>query len=245
MQLAMRNSSNLLPLVTGDYETGGILIPWNEIDSVFLDMDGTLLDLHFDNHFWQEHVPLRYAQQHGLDLASAKSELVPRFRLKEGSLDWYCVEYWSRELKLDIVELKREIRHLIAVHEYVTEFLHRTRARGKRVVMVTNAHARSLELKMEVTGLADAFDALICSHDIGYPKEDLRFWHKLGEHEPFRRESTLFIDDSLPVLRTARDFGIRHILAVRSPDSRAAQRDTGEFTALDSFRQILPEAGQP
>jgi HAD superfamily hydrolase (TIGR01509 family) len=216
------------------------VIPWHEIDSVFLDMDGTLLDLHFDNHFWREHVPLRYAEQHRLDLEAARSELVPRFRLKEGTLDWYCVEYWSRELNLDIVQLKREVHHLIAVHEHVTEFLHRTRTAGKRVVMVTNAHEKSLALKMEVTGLVDAFDALVCSHDIGYPKEDLRFWDRLGDVERFDRKTTLFIDDSLPVLRTARDFGIGHILAVRKPDSRSPARDTGEFAAIDSFQDIMP-----
>lgn len=217
------------------------MIPWNEIESVFLDMDGTLLDLHFDNHFWREHVPLRYAERHQLDIEAAKSELVPRFRLKEGTLDWYCVEYWSRELGLDIVELKREINHLIAVHDHVPEFLQRARSAGKRVIMVTNAHAHSLELKMEVTGLTDAFDALICSHDIGFPKEDQRFWAALGAREAFRNESTLFVDDSLSVLRAARDFGIRHILAVRKPDSRSPARDTGEFNAIDGFHEIMPD----
>lgn len=216
------------------------MIPWQDIDSVFLDMDGTLLDLHFDNHFWREHVPLRYAERHRLDLETAKSELVPRFRLKEGSLDWYCVEYWSRELGLDIVALKREVRHLIAVHEHVPEFLHRVRASGRRVVMLTNAHASSLELKMEVTGLAGAFDALVCSHDLGHPKEDLRFWSALERREHFRKESTLFIDDSLSVLRTARAFGIGHLLAVSKPDSRSPVRDIGEFIAIEGFDRIMP-----
>ncbi|HBT55971.1 MAG TPA: haloacid dehalogenase, partial [Pseudomonas sp.] len=33
------------------------MLNWNAIDTVLLDMDGTLLDLHFDNHFWLEHMP--------------------------------------------------------------------------------------------------------------------------------------------------------------------------------------------
>ncbi|MEZ5543267.1 MAG: GMP/IMP nucleotidase [Pseudomonadota bacterium] len=218
------------------------MIPWQEIDSVFLDMDGTLLDLHFDNHFWREHVPLRYAERRQIDIDAAKSELVPRFRLKEGTLDWYCVEYWSRELGLDIVALKREIHHLIAVHEHVPEFLRRVRASGRRVVMLTNAHARSLDLKMEVTGLAGAFDALVCSHDLGYPKEDLRFWLELEGVEQFTRAATLFIDDSLPVLRTAREYGIRHLLAVSRPDSQAPVRAVDEFIAIEGFDQIMPGA---
>lgn len=216
------------------------MIPWQDIDSVFLDMDGTLLDLHFDNHFWREHVPLRYAQLHRLDIDSARSELVPRFRLKEGTLDWYCVEYWSRELGLDIVALKREVHHLIAVHEHVPEFLQRVRDTGRRVVMLTNAHARSLELKMEVTGLAHAFDALICSHDLGYPKEDLRFWSELEHREHFDRARALFIDDSLAVLHTARAYGIGHLLAISRPDTRSPPREIGDFTSIEGFDQIMP-----
>jgi len=216
------------------------MVPWQQIETVFLDMDGTLLDLHFDNHFWQEHVPLRYAQRHNLDIDTAKSQLIPKFRLKEGTMDWYCVDYWSRELNLDIASLKREINHLIAVHEHVVDFLQRTRTCGKRVVMLTNAHAKSLDLKMEVTGLAHAFDALVCSHDIGYPKEDLRFWSQLGKQEPFRKETTLFIDDSPSVLRTAREFGIHHIVAVRKPDSKSAPRQVDGFNAIDSFSEIMP-----
>ena len=217
------------------------MIHWHEIDSVFLDMDGTLLDLHFDNHFWREHVPLRYAEKHDIDIASAKAELVPKFRLKEGTMDWYCVEYWSRELELDIADLKHEIHHLIAVHNHVVEFLERTRAAGKRVVMLTNAHAKSLDLKMEVTGLTTAFDALISAHDIGYPKEDPRFWPLLERDEPFDGQHTLFIDDNLSILRTARDYGIRHLLAVSRPDSKSPPKDSGEFRAIDSFDDIMPE----
>ena len=41
-------------------------LPWPEIHTVLLDMDGTLLDLRFDNHFWRELVPERYAERHGL-----------------------------------------------------------------------------------------------------------------------------------------------------------------------------------
>ena len=215
-------------------------IPWHEIDSVFLDMDGTILDLHFDNHFWREHVPLRYAERHRLDVETAKSDLFPKFRSKEGTMDWYCVEYWSRELELDIADLKQEIHHLIAVHDHVEEFLERTRAAGKRVVLLTNAHAKSLDLKMEVTGLTTAFDALICAHDIGYPKENQRFWSHLGEYESFNPKRTLFVDDSLPVLRSARTFGIGHLLAVRRPDTKSPPREINEFPSIHDFSEITP-----
>ena len=216
------------------------MIDWSDIETVFLDMDGTLLDLHFDNHFWQEHVPLRYAERLGGDVQRAKTELFPRFRQVEGTMDWYCLDYWSRELDLDIALLKREVEHLIAVHPHVIEFLEAVRASRRRVVLVTNAHFKSLTLKMERTQLGGHFDAVICAHDLGRPKEDPAFWDLLAEREPFVAMHTLLVDDSLPVLRSAQRHGIAHLLAVRQPDTRGPVRDVTEFPAIDSFLDIMP-----
>lgn len=216
------------------------MIDWKNIQSVLLDMDGTLLDLHFDNHFWREHVPRRYAERHGLDTETAKTELYARFRSKEGTMEWYCVDYWSRELGLDIALLKAEVEHLIAVHPHVPDFLQAARGAGKRVVLVTNAHMKSLTLKMERTRLAGHFDAVICAHEFGCPKEDPRFWQRLQESEPFDPQHTLLVDDSLAVLRSARQYGIQHLLAVAQPDTRGARRDVTEFPAINNFLEIMP-----
>jgi HAD superfamily hydrolase (TIGR01509 family) len=213
---------------------------WQDIDTVLLDMDGTLLDLNFDNHFWLEHVPLRYAQKYGLALEQARHELLPRFRRVEGTLDWYCVDYWTRELGLDIALLKEEIEHLIAVHPEVPEFLTAVRAPSRRVALVTNAHMKSLDLKMRKTRLGHHFDAVICSHDFGLPKEFPDFWDQLQARESFDPDRTLLVDDSLPVLRSAKAYGIRHLLGVRNPDSKRPPKDAEEFDAITSFAQIMP-----
>ncbi len=216
------------------------MLDWETIHTVFLDMDGTLLDLHYDNHFWLHHVPQRYAQAHALPFEEAHRELVARYGAVAGTMQWYCIEYWSAELGLDIEALKQEVAHLIAVHPNVEPFLQAVRARGKRVVLVTNAHHKSLSLKMARTGLARYFDALICAHTLGIPKEHASFWHALQSLEAFVPQHTLLIDDSLPVLRSARAFGIAHLRAVRRPDSRQPGRDVGEFQAIEDFAQITP-----
>ena len=203
-------------------------------------MDGTLLDLYFDNHFWQEHVPLRYAQKRGLSVAAARAELIARYRGRAGTLEWYCVDFWSRELDLDIVALKEEVAHLIAVHPDVRDFLAAVRQSGRRVTLVTNAHGKSLDLKMRRTGLESRFDALITSHQVGRPKEDPAFWPALQSVEPYAPARTLLVDDSLPVLRAARRAGLGHLLAVKYPDSRQPVKDSEEFPALGSFRELLP-----
>jgi len=214
---------------------------WTQIDTVLLDMDGTLLDLHFDNYFWLEHVPRRYAEARGVALDAAKAELFKRYQDIQGTLEWYCVDHWSRELGLDIALLKEEVNHLISVHPNVTEFLDLLHRAGKRRVLVTNAHQKSLELKMNRTLLHDRLDHVVCAHDLGLPKEDAGFWPRLQNEEPFDPARTLFVDDSLAVLRSAHAYGIRHLLAILLPDTRQAERRVEEFRAVRGFDALLPE----
>ncbi|QTN48348.1 GMP/IMP nucleotidase [Ectopseudomonas mendocina] len=214
-------------------------LPWHQIDTVLLDMDGTLLDLHFDNHFWLKHLPQRYAEHHGISLALAEAELLPLFRQHAGTLNWYCTDFWSRELKLSIRELKREVADLIALRADAELFLRALREAGKRVVLITNAHRDSLSLKMERVELAPWFERLISSHDYGFPKENQQFWFALRQDVGFDPARSLFIDDSLPILRSAGQFGVAHLLAVRQPDSQAGPKDTEEFDAVEDYRELL------
>lgn len=217
------------------------MIDWPRIDTVLLDMDGTLLDLHFDNHFWREHVPRRYAEYHGLDEAVARARLDAHYARHAGTLNWYCVDFWTSELALDVMQLKEEVLHLIAVRPDVPAFLEALRGSGRRVLLVTNAHPRSLELKMRETRLDAWFDALISAHTIGLPKEHPDFWRNLQAVEAFDPSRTLFVDDSLPVLESAKAYGIAHLLAVCNPDSKQPHKDCGTFDAIQHFGQVMPK----
>ncbi|NER62369.1 GMP/IMP nucleotidase [Pseudomonas sp. MAFF212428] len=214
-------------------------LAWRDIDTVLLDMDGTLLDLHYDNHFWLEHLPQRYAELHGISRAMAELELQPLFERNAGSLNWYCLDFWTAELKLPVRELKLETADLIALRPDADTFLQAIRHAGKRVIMITNAHRDSLSLKLERVELAPYFERLISSHDYGYPKESQQFWSALQDDTGFDPARSLFIDDTLAILRSARTFGVAHLLAVRQPDSRKGPRDTAEFAAQEDYRDLL------
>ena len=216
------------------------MINWNTIDTVLLDMDGTLLDLNFDNHFWQEHVPLRYAEKHGLEIEQAKTKLFPIFKEREGTMQWYCVDYWTDRLEMDIALLKAEVDHLIGIHPHVLEFLDRLKQLNISSVLVTNAHEKSLMLKMDRTLLHNHLDHVICAHSFGMPKEDVRFWGKLKHKLPYNKKHSLLVDDSLPVLRSARQAGIKNLLAVHHPDTCQARKDVEEFQGINHFLDIMP-----
>src|SRR6185369_11681929 len=130
-----------------------MIIDWNDIDTVLLDMDGTILDRHFDDHFWLEHVPRRWSQRNHTTLEYAKEHLYELFRSQENTLNWTDLDYWSDRLKLDIPLLKTEVQHLIAVHPFVVEFLLFLKQHNKAVWLVTNAHSKTLDLKMKSTRL--------------------------------------------------------------------------------------------
>jgi len=216
------------------------MIEWKNIDTVLLDMDGTLLDLNFDNHFWLEFVPSRYAIQNSLTIEQAKQQLIPQFKEMEGKLEWYCLDYWSNALKLDIAGLKAEIAGLIAVLPHVTEFLEALQQSSKQVILVTNAHRASLDLKMGETCLAPFFDQIISSHDYGSPKETQAFWTQLYKQQAFDNERTLLVDDSLAVLKSARLYGIKYLISISKPDSQLAKREITDFPAIEDFRLLMP-----
>ncbi len=213
---------------------------WQDIETVLLDMDGTLLDLHFDNHFWLQHVPLCYAEKHELPHEEAHKQLMDKYSEVRGSLNWYCVDFWTRELSLDIEQLKHDTSEKIAIRPDVIEFLRWLNDNDKRVVLVTNAHPVSLDLKMDKTKLHVHFDNIINSHDIGMAKEHEGFWQKLQTFEPYDRKKTLLIDDNLEVLDSAHDYGIEYCYGVSQPDSKGEMISSERFIVIDSFKEILP-----
>jgi len=225
------------------------MVEWSTLDTVFLDMDGTLLDLHFDAHFWLEHLPRRYAEHHQISPPEAREKVIGMIRAERGSLNWYCTDYWSNRLSLDINRLKAEVRDRIGYRPYVPEFLAALRRRGLRTVIVTNCHPDPLALKLGQTGLDTQVDTIISSHQLGRPKEDQQFWHELRQAITYQHTSTLMIDDSFPVLESARRAGIGQCLAILAPDSQQpANEQHPEIPGIRHFNEVLPalvETGNP
>lgn len=215
-------------------------LPWQEIDTVLLDLDGTLLDLHFDNHFFLRHLPRRLAELRDLHPRHARAELDRGYRAVAGTLDWYCLDYWERRLEVDIVALKQEIGHLVQWRPHAAGFLAALADAGKRRVLATNAHPASIAFKFERIAVGDHLDALYSAHELGAPKEEPEYWHALHERERFDPARTVFFDDNARVLAAARDWGLPHVIGIRHPDSRQPRNPLEGFESVDDFHHIEP-----
>ena len=211
----------------------------HSITHVLLDMDGTLLDKYFDDYFWEHLVPEKYAERHRISFGKAKDELLKKYKSHEETLNWTDIDFWSRELGLDILALKEQIRHLIEVHPHVEDFLLLMRSFGKKVFIATNAHDKVLAMKLKKTEIGKYLTGAITSAEIGFPKEDLDFWRRAEKKLGFHRDNTLFVDDTLAVLRTAKQYGIRYIVYKAKGNSKVPPGHSPDFATVMDFNELM------
>lgn len=212
---------------------------WNDLDTVLLDMDGTLLDKYFDDYFWEQYVPQQYAERKKLTLDSARDELLERYRSVESTLQWTDLDYWTEQLELDIPGLKMKIDHMITVHPFVVEFLEFIRAQGKRIILVTAAHRKTLKIKIDKTGIDPFFERIICAEEVGTAKEEPRFWSVLEEMLGFNRTRTMLADDTAKVLQSARHHGIKELVHIAKPSSQKPLEYSSHFPSIARFNELI------
>ena len=214
---------------------------WQKITWVLLDMDGTLLDLCFDDTLWQEALPQRYAEHQHISLAEAKADLSQRAEACYGTLQWYCIDYWSNELGFDIRPTKQTLAHLIGFRRGALAFLKWLRHQNKQVILATNAHPDSIALKNTHTDLDRWVDHIMHAHDANAPKEEPAYWRWLQQKTNFVAHQSLFIDDNDHILDAAKRVGIAYCIGVKTPNTQASAK-TSRYPAFDHFQELYPQS---
>jgi putative hydrolase of the HAD superfamily len=221
-------------------EESNLNLDWNQIDTILLDLDGTLLDLNFDLEFWLEYVPKAYSQKNSINFQDAKEQIVSKINSQEGKLTWYCLDYWEEQLGLDIMKLKADISHLIQLHNHALTFLQCAKDSNKRIFLVTNAHRKGILLKMQISKIQNFFDEIISSHDFGVPKQQQKFWEALDKKIDFNKDRSIFFDDSLDVLKAASKFKIKNVVAINKPSTKIDKKIVPGFLNIENFYEVLP-----
>jgi len=219
-------------------------IPWQQIDTLLLDMDGTLLDLAFDSDFWQRQVPQALSHTRHISLDEAQRFIDNEYASAQHTLNWYCLDYWQQKLGLDIYGMLEEQGPQARLRVDTLPFLAALKAEGKRLILLTNAHPHNLAIKLKHTDLAPHLDLLLSTHTFGYPKEDKRLWQAVASYTALDSQRTLFIDDSEAILDAAADFGIAYCLGVANPDSRQGEKIFKRYPAVSDYRTLIPALSQ-
>lgn len=212
---------------------------WDDIDRVFLDMDGTLLDKYYDDYFWEHFVPEVYAAENLIDITEARQLLLATYRKVENTLQWTDLDYWSERLGLDIVALKKKISHLIKAQPNIIDFFQYMQGLGKELYLVTNAHPKTLAVKMRQVNIEPWFERLICSKEVGAAKEQPEFWGKLRQILAYDEKRTLFADDTEKVLSSARKAGIRHLIHIAKPSSKLPVKFSAHYPSITDFQELI------
>jgi HAD superfamily hydrolase (TIGR01509 family) len=219
-----------------------ITLDWTRIDTVLLDMDGTVLDLAYDSYFWLQHLPRHWGASRNLDAQAALAALMPHFTAHRGDLRWYCLDHWSALLGFDVAALKQECCERICILPGAEDFLRHIQASGRRLLLVTNAHPDSLALKLEQCAIEQYFEVTMSSHELGMAKENADFWPRFAQVYGVDLQRSLFVDDSQAVLRGALAGGLGQVCGILAPDSTTPdQAPFGDWAHTRALADLLPE----
>ena len=215
------------------------VIQWNEIDDVLLDMDGTLLDRHFDNFFFEEELPRRYATLHDLSFEESRDRLMAMYRSVEGELAWTDLHYWTKRVGIDVVAMTKELDHMIGFLAGAEEFLKHLRQLGKRVAVVTNAHESGVSIKVAKTGLDRHVDRIVNAFEVGYLKMRPEYWPNCARLLEFDPTRSLYIDDDERCLIAAKEFGVAHLIHNAKSSSQLPPAPLAQFVSVSSYSPLL------
>ena len=215
-------------------------IDWQTIDDVLLDMDGTLLDLHYDATFWLKNVHSIVASLTGESENEIRDRFQKELKRHEGTLAWYCTDRWAEFFGIDLIEAKRQLAHLIRYRPHAKQFLEALRPLPLRTIIATNAHPDVIQLKLDVVPLSTLVDGIVSSHQYGVAKEHPNFWTALFDEYSIDPNRAIFMDDSPRVLDAADRAGVREIVEIRHPNLSEPPRTTWK-QGIDDFDALLPE----
>lgn len=214
-------------------------INWHGIEDVLLDMDGTLLDRHFDNFFFEEALPRRYATLHALPFEEARDRLMDMYRSVEGQLAWTDLHYWTERTGIDVVAMHKELDGMIGFLPGAEEFLRDLRQLGKRITIVTNAHAAGVAVKTAKTGLDRRVDRIVDAFEVGYLKMRQEYWPACQRLLGFDPARSLYMDDDEGCLIAAQQFGVAHLIHSAKSSSQLPPAPLVRFRSVTDFASLL------
>jgi len=184
---------------------------------ILLDIDGVLLDLSFDNLFWQELIPLKLASSKNISIEEAKTEIKKTASKIYGTLPWYELEFWESRYDIDFLSVANKHSSKINFLPDSEKILQQLASLDKRIILLTNCDPRLLNIKANAVPFMQYVDGCISSVEIGAVKENQNFWGPAFRYFNINPNFSLFADDNLYVVNSAIKAGIKNSFQVLEP----------------------------
>ena len=186
-----------------------------------IDLDGVILNLDYDNFFWQKHIPKVYAELHKISFKDACLVTKQIFNYKRKTKDWYDIDYWSNMLNVDIKKEKEDNIEKIDIMKGAVEFLESLVKKNKNLFLITNAHEKTLKIKLKKYNIKKYFKDIICSHQLSYIKEEIQFWYILKNKLNISFKNSVLIEDTLDNLIAAHSAGLENLIYISKEESKS------------------------
>jgi FMN phosphatase YigB (HAD superfamily) len=161
------------------------------------------------------------------------------YRSVERELAWTDLHYWSERVGIDVIAMHQELSHMIGFLPGAESFLRYLRQLGKRVTIITNAHASGVAVKAAKTGLDRLVDRIVNAFEVGYLKMRPEYWPHCRRLVGFDPARSFYMDDDEGCLIAARQFGIAHVIHSAKSSSRLPPAPLKDFTSITEFTSLL------
>jgi putative hydrolase of the HAD superfamily len=160
---------------------------------ISFDVDGTLVDLRFNELIWNEGIPLLYAEKMGIGLEEARKHVKQEYdRVGENRLEWYDIRYWFRYFGL---EGWRELlkSYEVTIYPEVPWVLN-TLTKKYDLIAATNLTREFLD--MEMKDLRNFFKHVFSStSDFKQVKKTIGFYSKICDILQIKPQEMVHVGD--------------------------------------------------
>lgn len=217
-------------------------IIWQEKQHILFNLD-TLLDYSAEQYFWSELLPKAYSSRKQLSLEQAKLFIQSELAEQNGTLNFYCIDYWQAKLGVDVLLLQQQHASQLKFKPYAEKFLFyldNLKSEHKfKMHVISNEHPKALDVKIRATGLDCFFDKIESSYSYGFLRESKEFWHKYLVNSKIATSSAILFDDNYTVLHNALTSGLK-VVAVNKLMEQLDQNNLSGVTQIDNFGALLP-----